>query len=187
MFLRYHHASTAQEGALRGRAALRQADGNYLLSYSQAAILAEQHRWLALSNRQRWIEYRIGWRLWRDIEREARVAKKRHSNELLRPSKYAVYRLHSTQLDRATGQLTWPRALQAAEYNDLRQQLNSLFRYRVAYGSDESSIQNEIESCIARLRQDLRRSRGRLDGEQYFAAQRFLNGLLYESISKSQT
>lgn len=185
MFFTYHHASTAREGALRGMAALRYADGAYLVSASQAAILQEQARWLALDNQRRYIEYRIGLRLWREFERQAQSAKKRSRNEARRPAKLATYELSSQELDRATGQILWPVVLQSAAYDELRLQVDELFRYVVQYGVADEVTQREIRCCVEQLRRALRNNRRETNRSEYLAAQNFLCGLKYEGQFES--
>jgi hypothetical protein len=187
MFFRYHHASTALEGALRGMAALRHADGSYLMSASQAAILNEQARWLALDNRQRWIEFRIGLRHWREFDRQARVAKKRKANESRRQTRYAVYQLGSDQFDRISGQIYWPRMLRAAEYRLPRQRLNSLFRASAADVISATERRDETDRTIEDLRRALRSARLRFGRKEYDASNCFLNGLDYENEFGTQT
>ncbi len=181
MFFTYDHASTAMEGALRGMAALRYADGSYLVNASQAAILREQARWLALDNKRRWVEYRIGLRIWREFERQARVTKKRIKNETNRAAKLAVYRLDSNELDRITGRISWPQLLQAAAYDDLRRKVDVLCRHKGAgYDLPAAVAKCEISECVERLRRALRADRSQLDKSEYLAAQNFLCGLKYE-------
>src|ERR1700755_1892491 len=51
----YDHASTALEGALRGRAQLTYSAGAYWLALSQAMTCQEEARQLAIANRERFV------------------------------------------------------------------------------------------------------------------------------------
>jgi hypothetical protein len=177
----YDHASTALEGALRGQAQVIHASGNYWLSIAQAMICREQARTLDLLNRQRWVEYRIGLHQWLELKRQGHIDDVRRSNDAKRPTKYAVYRLDSTKLDRATGAIAWPTALEAVEFGTLRRQLETLFALRVGGASPAVATASDIAVCTRKLGDALRRHRAELDRDDYLAAQRFLCGLGFEA------
>jgi hypothetical protein len=179
--LTYDHASTALEGMERGQVALLHATGDYWLNVNQALICREQARSLALANKQQWVDYRIGMRTWREGERQRRIAEQRSLNDSRLAAKLAVYRLEDDQLDRTTGAIAWPDLLRAAEYDDLRQRLEELFRARVGYGETTGVNSNEIARCTRILADDLRRNRANIDSAKYLKAQKFLCGLKYEA------
>ncbi len=181
MFHWQHHCSTALEGALRGWANLVQANGNYLISASQAAILAEQARWLSLDNRQRWVEYRQWLRTVNDTRRQNNIAQKRRVNDSRRNARYRVYRLSNQQLDHGTGYIAWPHVLQAREYRDMRMQLDRCFQQCARYGRSNADAEFEINECVAGLQQRLQGRRHKLERDEYVAAQKFLLGLKYHS------
>ena len=142
-----NHSSTALEGALRGTAQVIHATGNYWLAVSQALICREEARWLALSNRMRYVEYRIALRNWRELDRLGRIAERRTANEASRAARHEVYRLSPRQFDRVTGTIAWPNVLLGSEYDELRGRLDELFR---EVASDELAVSRNVAE-VARL------------------------------------
>jgi hypothetical protein len=177
-----HHSSTPLEGLLRGVASGIQAVGNFQLNLSQAAILYEHARSLALENRNRLFEFYAGI----NARREARTAEKRRKNEETRLQVYRdAYELSSHELDRQTGAIAWPEALRADEYADHRSRLEKLFRYRSSFGYSQTYESAEIQRQAQLLIVEFRKHRSNdVEGDKvkgnYFAAQNFLLGLKYE-------
>lgn len=100
MFFNYHHASTAEEGAQRGRAQVIQAEANYLLNASQAGILNQQARSLALDNDQQWVEDQIARKEWRETESKKRIAEARsHNLAKFQQSEPKAVRLSASRVD----------------------------------------------------------------------------------------
>jgi hypothetical protein len=175
----YDHASTALEGALRGQAQLTHAQGNYLLSLSQAQILSGVARSLQIENRGQWIDLRVANRNRLAAERQSSLAAQRAKNSALRHDRYrAAYRLSARQFDRTTGTIAWPALLLDEKYADVRTQIDELYRHQVAGFLGERSV--EIERTVERLQTAVRRDFRNLDREDYHAAQKFLRGLKYE-------
>ncbi len=155
----YHHDSTAAGNYLRNLAGVIHARGNYWLSRSQAAILFEYARSLDTYNRQRWIEFCRGNLQRLKAERQARVAALRAKNEARRPALYrAAYLLTDEELNRKTGEIKWPKALQAAEYVKLRSKLDNLFRKFASGRTAAAASANRIATCAEALRDQLRRN-----------------------------
>ena len=96
----YHHASTAAEGWLRGRAALLHAQGNYMLAASQAMICHEQARSLALDNRQRWLEHRFWLKAWHEADLQRRIEARRAQLAARRLSTFGVFMLRPDEINR---------------------------------------------------------------------------------------
>lgn len=179
-----HHSSTVAEGYLRGSAGWLHARGNCLVNRQQAALLAEQARWLDLSNDWR----RIALHDWKLAHRASRLEAKRLKNLAARPEKYRVaYELSSDQLDRVRGKIAWPEALRAARYENLRHRLDELFREQAGYdGAPPTSDSSEIERESQRLIREFDRNRAEVSPKEYLAAQKFLRGLKYEPLFRSQ-
>jgi hypothetical protein len=181
------HSSTALEGALRGKAAVIQAIGNFELSASQAAILREQARALERENRvQQTIALHAQQALWRQArelkrtEREAAAAAGKAKLAARSVSLYGqVYALSADELDRRTGQIGWPTVLKASRFQDHRIGLEELFRMHIGYGDTRPQVQNEIGRRIDLLSRALRREVQSMPRADYMAAQKFLKGLKY--------
>jgi hypothetical protein len=184
-----HHSSTALEGALRGKAAVIQARGNFELSESQARILDQQTRWLSRENDLAQTEaLLIQKKLWSDARieerksREARVAAGKVSQAERRSSVHReAYRLSPSELDLATGQIIWPVLLQADEFRFERQQLEDLFREHVSYGSPLPEKAREISRAVDKLVRTLRSEISSVPRSDYLTAQKFLRGLKVEA------
>src|SRR5262245_43256036 len=69
----YHHASTAAEGGLRGRAELIHALGSYSVAASQSLLCREEARRLAIDNHDRWVARQISLRKLRESARQERL------------------------------------------------------------------------------------------------------------------
>jgi hypothetical protein len=100
-------------------------------------------------------------------------------------SKYRVYLLTPSQLDRTTGAIVWPRLLQSAEYGGQRNRLDELFRQRFGYANSPIGSDVELQDCVDMLSQSLRRNIGTVDRAEYMTAQRFLCGLKYEGAFRA--
>lgn len=179
----YHHASTAAEGWLRGWAQVIHAVGNYWLSRSQSDILAEQSRWLNLTNNQRLVEFHD----WKQARRTNRLEAKRAKNESKRAEKYrAAYELSVDELDRVSGAIAWPEALKGDRYAGPRRRLEVLFQSLVGYVGPRKNCASDIERATQRLTRELQRRRRELPQDDYLAAEKFLRGLKYEPLFRSQ-
>lgn len=182
--LAIHHSATVLEGALRGQSQLTHARGSYLLAHSQALVYREHARALALTNRQRWVDYQDARRNRRAEQWRLRTAEQRRTNESRRPAKFTAYHLQSNQFDRESGAIAWVPVLQGPEYANLRGSLNVLFADFARNAAIPPAEANEIVKYTNRLRDELRLHRGSLDRGQYLAAQKFLCGLAYEAQSR---
>ena len=181
--------SLALEGALRGRAKVIEALGNYRLLDSQAKILDEQARTLAYENDVKKTEtlYRKQylWRQHREEERAREIQRDALGKQLLakRQATYyaSTYRLDDDQLNRLTGKLSWPASLEHDDFASTRSQLNFLFRQRSRYpsGSDDP-FAGRILKLTEQLKQDLKTQLADMAPADYADAQKFVRGLMYE-------
>ena len=178
---RQHHSSTAYEGARRADAQYVYSVGAYWLLVRQSLIYREQARRLAIENRDLFVQSQQ--RYWKGLaqDRQKRIADRRQFNELSRPTVYSVYRLSPRQLDRVTGAIAWPQALQTAEYRELRESLDAHFR-DIAAGADPTTCRTaEIVRCTLALSEAVRRDRGSMTSVEYLAVEKFLAGVKYEA------
>jgi len=183
------HSSTALEGALRGKAAVIQARGNFELSASQARILNEQARWLNRENdlkQTRALLYQK--QLWSDACRaERRVHDTRVTEGKLvlanrRATVYReAYRLSSSELNLTTGEINWPAALQYEELSAERAKIEELFREHTSYGDPQAKNAEEIATAVDQLSRRLRSEIASIPSNEYLAAQKFLRGLKCEA------
>jgi hypothetical protein len=177
----YDHDSTAAGNYLRGLAGLNYARGSYALCVSQAAILFEEARSLDVYNRRLWVDFYRGHLRRLESERQDRLAIRRFTNETNRLARYkAAYQLSDEELNRTTGEITWPIALQTVEYAKLRSRLDELFRNLNGDTEDAGVSAEQIAVCVKGLQRGLERNRNSIGREDRLAAQKFLCGLKYE-------
>jgi hypothetical protein len=189
-----HHASTAAEGYLRGKAAVIQALGSFELSASQAAILRQQARALDRENdllqtqalhaqKKMWADARAQERNERNSQLAAgrQVAAQRQATEYRN-----AYQLSADDVDLITGDVRWPAALQCEIFAPQRVQIEQLLRQYLAYGDPQPQTAAEIARTAGALSQDLRRELTSVPREEYLAAQKFLMGLKYSPSSISE-
>jgi len=182
----YHHDSTAAGNILRGWSSVVHASGSYWLSVSQAAILWEVAA--ALDERNHWqrVAFRAGNQQRLEAIRQRSKEAKRASNQAQHRNKLdAAYRLTPAELNRATGEIVWPKLLRATEYAGLRSQLDELFRQRADYGGGpvDAPVDAEIVDLVKALIRDLQRNLRRMSDDEraaYMTAQKFLRGMKYE-------
>jgi hypothetical protein len=183
------HSSTAYEGAMRGRAAVIQAWGNYELDRSQAAVISEQARALNRENDVKQTRALFQQKqLWHDArhearrQREAQLAAGRQKGIARRATVYAqAYQLSAAQFDSATGAIRWPSVLLDAKYQADREQVDELFRVQLAYGDPQPNSAKGLVRKIDALGRALRSNRTALPREEFLAASKFLAGLKLEA------
>lgn len=187
-----HHASTAAEGYLRGKAAVIHALGNFQLAQSQAAILFEQGRALDRENDLKQTEALLAQQaMWREgryakrAEFAARRAAGRAKIEARRQVVHrAAYQLSPAELDRATGEIRWPVALQGSKFSEQRSQMEELMRRHVGYGEAQGDVAAEIVRLSEAMARSLRSKIRTLEESDYLEAQKFLLGLKVEASAK---
>jgi hypothetical protein len=195
MFFTQHHSSTALEGALRGRAAVIHAWGNYYINRAQALILREQARALYRENRIKLtqaLQYRH--ELWdnaREKERNDRRARLTEGQQQIAEQWSTVfadaYQLSPTEFDPKTAAITWPIALQDAKYQGTRERVEELFRIQLGYGEPQPGTSQQIARKIEDLRLTLQRDVHNLPSDEFRAASKFLAGLTATAASLGKT
>ncbi len=189
-----HHASTAYEGAARGYASLIRAYTEGQMSLAQARILfAEAHAremrnevirtqtFLARKNALKEDFRQDQLRKWEWLD-QARERREEREQTVLR----SVYHVPSTQLNRLTGEITWPAALTAPQFESQRNDVQEIVS-RLASHGPEYARQNsdEVAKAVEALRSAFRDNREPLGVEMrdYFECQSFLVGLKLEAQS----
>jgi hypothetical protein len=173
------------EGYLRGKAAVIDSLGNFLISQSQAAILFEQARALDRENDLRQTQaLHVQQALWREARdakrayREKRLAEGRAKLAVRKAQVHqAVYRLSPSELNPTTGEIRWPAALAASKFEADRARLQELVRQSVSYGDGGPESAAEIAKLTTALRRELQKDIRTLDRDEYVAAQKFLVAL----------
>lgn len=174
----YHHASTYEEGVLRGYADVVRSRGAYNLATSLARINNEQARRLASANKQlateTYFELR---RINREARAEARAA------VVQRPSAEDIARfardrapqpLSPGDFDPEGARLAWPAALTTDTFHAERTQIDALVADRRKAGA---AVDPQIRLLAVQLAAKLKREIKSFSPAAYLAAKKFVVGL----------
>lgn len=174
------HASTLQEGVLRGSADLARSLGLGIAAAGQGAVAFEEANRQAAENRAKWVQTYY----------EARRANKEYQDAVNRmPDAESVRRyLESQRPKRLTwydlgvaGDLHWPAQLMSPKFTRHREELEKLFSERAYRGVLSSEEQARVDELTDAMMQDLRMEIGRFRPSDYVKAKQFLVSLRYEA------
>jgi len=175
-------AVTVQGDILRGQAERIRAEGEYALDTSTAAINAETSRAMALDNRIRTVETFFEARRINRINRAFEAGPAITLDQAVRLASAGMPpRPSPLELDRATGDIGWPRLLAGPNYAELTSRIQRHFHHRLAIGGSvdftaAADCLSAFDELVARLRGDA----GMHPAGQYGAARTFLDGLRLE-------
>jgi hypothetical protein len=179
----YHHASTYEEGVLRGRADLYRGYGQYNYLSSLAAINYERARRDNLDNRVKSVETLF---TMRKINQEARAAERRPrptQQQLIRLAKSRVPdRLAEDQYEPALTELFWPSVLDDAEFAADRAEIDELMALRMLGDSGLGSENHrQITAAVDNMQSKLKARIRQMSTPEYITAKKFLTSLAYEA------
>jgi hypothetical protein len=178
-----YHASTFEEGVLRGRAALAQGLGQANYYNSLAAINYQEAYLRSIKNRQQAIDAYFynqqANRAAREAKRSPRLSQEQYVS-LARAE--APGRLSELQYDRTFGRLEWPAAFNSYEFNAERDELDRAFAARSPQDAGAASeFYANVRQLTAKLQVKLKNRIDVLDPAQYVAAKNYLLSLAYEA------
>jgi hypothetical protein len=176
-------ASTAQQGAADGIAAVVRSAGYANLKNSEAAKNWQEAKSMEIDNRMKWTETYFEMR---KTNREARAAEDGPpvtQEQAIRLAKMAAPpRLGSTQLDPVTGHVEYPLVLRDDIFAPNRQEIDTLFARRAASGG---SVQygeiREMQDAVSKFIDVLRQNVGNYAAGDYGRARTFLDSLAREA------
>lgn len=179
----YNHASTLEEGVLRGAADLTRARGEANYWHSLAAINGQEAQARYLQNRQAATETYFNMR---QINRDARNAER---GLRLSPNHYAAIarkmapdRLANHQYDRTLGRLNWPAVLTSKYFAAEREVLDGLFAARSPGDSGVGSLfSSNVKELTKSLDNKLKEHVDFLPQMEYIAAKKFIASVGYEA------
>jgi len=180
----YGHASTAQEGFLRGLAELPRAAGSYNYQTSLALVNREEARRQALITG---MMYRQWDAARRQANREARAQYHREhratAEDLTALAKQRIpKRLTARQYEPALGKLHWPAVLASEPFAAGRARIDELMRSRtVAQSGLGTANHRQVRALVTQMNETLRQEIRTLSPSEYVAAQKFLKSLNYEA------
>lgn len=177
-----YHASTLEEGVLRGTGALLRdaGEGNYY--NSQAAINYQQARSAALDNALKGVETYFAARKQNAEARAAERGPRLTQQELTElAKKQAPARLSAYQYEPALGKVYWPTALTTAEFAQERVAINLAIAERNGTNSGQGTDnQRQIHLNVQRMQETLKSQVAVMDPADYLAAKKFLTSLDFE-------
>lgn len=175
-------ASTAQQGAADGIAAVVRSAGYANLKNSEAAKNWEEAKSMEIDNRMKWTETYFEMR---KTNREARAAEDGPpvtQEQAIRLAKMAAPpRLGSTQLDPVTGHIEYPPVLRDDIFAPNRQEIDTLFAKRAASGGSVQYEEiREMHDAVSKFIDVLRQNVGNYAAGDYGRARTFLDSLARE-------
>jgi len=176
-------ASTAQQGAADGIAAVVRSEGYANLKNSEAAKNWQEAKSMEIDNKMKWTETYFEMR---KTNREARAAEAGPpvtQEQAIRLAKMAAPpRLGSTQLDPVTGHIEYPIVLRDDIFAPNREELDSLFAKRAASGGSVQYEQiREMQDAVSKFIDVLRQNVGNYAAGDYGRARTFLDSLAREA------
>jgi hypothetical protein len=176
----YRHASTYEEGVLRGYADFTRAHGESDYWHSLAGINRQVEYQKYLENRQLKTETYFRNRA---INSEARQPVRLSTEQLaVLAKKQAPDRLNGQQYDRTLGRLSWPAVLTGDEFQADRAILDAAFAARTPGDTGvSSSFSNGVRELTNEMQARLKAQMGSMSQMEYLAAKKFLTGLALEA------
>ncbi|MBS0204350.1 MAG: hypothetical protein JSS49_15710 [Planctomycetes bacterium] len=176
----YGGVQTPQSAAGHAMAAIIRSKGMYNLATSRAMVNVEQARSKYIDNQRNWTEVHL--QRQRALQSQhaadavAARAKVERYNEYLAANSPEVPRLTHSQLDPATGRITWPTVLKSDLFSDHRRQIESMFSAQAHHGvtADGSS---QLHTNVHAMQAELRDHIHEFDTTQYLQARTFLDSL----------
>ncbi len=167
----YDHASTLEEGVLRGGADLLRGIGDMNYSNSLAMINGQEARARGIENYQSAVQTYFDVKA---INRQARSQTRRPpvtaSTAIRLARQSAPKGLTAMEFDTTTGKLVWPTVLSEADFAAERKEIDSLV---AAHGVEVREVKQLASDLNAKLVERV----DELPTSEYVAAKRFLRGL----------
>jgi len=176
----YNHASTAEEGFLRGQAAAVQAVGQAQYLQSLAAVNYAEATRVQIENRRLYVKTSLANREEVQSFRERYTRRPITKEQWQEFSKRALPDRLSSDLY-SNGKIVWPHILRMDEYAPLRKRIDVLVANRTTDNSgDGSPMQRELASLVDSMKIVLRENIDTLSSSQYGNSKWFLICLDYE-------
>ncbi len=176
------HASTAEEGALRGMADVTRSAGAANLMNSEASKNWMQGQRMYIENRQYGTETYFNMRETNRKARAAEAGPRPTREDLQRYSQARMPdRLSVSELDPLTGQINWPMTLRDDPYSQQRETLNAMYQQRAAAGGYLNAEQRaEVKKVTESMKAELKANISSYSPNEYLQAKKFIEGLDYE-------
>jgi len=178
-----YHASTFEEGVLRGYGALALANGQANYFNSLAAINNQEAYSRYVKNREQATETYFKMRQINHAAREAESPQRLSYKQYVDLAKKAAPgTLSQRQYDRTIGRLNWPAALAGDDFSAERTAIDRAFAARSpGEGGADSAFYGEVKQLASSLESKLKQNIDELSPTQYVAAKKFLASLAYDA------
>lgn len=175
-------AQTPMSANAIGMSSVIHAAGQYNEQTSRALYNYQQAQSVYIDNQQKWYNARqsvIRAAKANDLEnKQAAHAALDRANEF--EAAHQQLPLPNSELNPSTGQIVWPTALLAPEYNDSRKALEGLFQSRMRYGSS-ANLAAQIQAKANEMKDQLREQITKIALPDYSQARKFLDSLIASS------
>jgi hypothetical protein len=178
-----YHASTYEEGVLRGSAAVITSLGQYNLDTSKAAINIEEAKSRYLDNALKYTETYFATRRVNREQREMEMGPRATAQELAAFAKDgAPKRLDGTQYEPALGRVFWPALLQDDAFAPERSAIDAAMASREPANSGlGSETAREVKLGVTRMLEILKANVDKIPPTEYVQAKKFLTSLEWEA------
>jgi hypothetical protein len=175
------HASTAEEGAMRGMADMTRSAGMANVMNSEAAINWETARTQNIENRVYGTDAYFNMR---KLNREARAAEqgpRPSQDDLIRYAKVRTPKqLSVSDVDPFTGSISWPPLLKDDVFKAERDALDSMFQAKAKAGQLSITQRNTVQGAAQSMQSTLKSNINAFSPQDYVNAKQFIESLQFE-------
>jgi hypothetical protein len=179
-------ASTPESEAMHGMAHIIRNQGRAARNYSRANINNEEARSKFIDNQRKWTQVYFEKKEMLASYKSRTSARQRESREkyLATNPSAPPPRMSASQLDRTTGEISWPTGLQLSQFDSQRQNLESLFAVRTR--ATTTTVATDIRTAVDAMRTTLKTQIKSMAPDEYMAARKFLDSMSYEATQPNR-
>jgi len=173
-----YSGTSAVGDARRGMAEVMRAQGENRKATAEAMFDYEEAKSKYIDNKKKWTETYLERKRMGEAARTEHYAKKRASIDKYRASRTSntPARLTVSQIDPSTGRISWPSALQKAQFSASRKELDELFVLR-AHTNSVVGLTDKIYAESRSMQASLKSKIKNIPATDYISARKFLDGL----------
>ena len=181
----YRHASTYEEGVLRGTGAMARGFGEFNYLTSLALINGEEARSKYIDNKLKATQAYFQQRSINRQARELEAGPRPSSQDVARYAKERAPKgLTAYQYEPALKRLFWPTTLEAEQFTAEREAIDTIMAARTVDDSGlGSKSHRELTQLTAQLKSKLKAQMKTMAPAEYIAAKKFLTGVELEAAN----
>lgn len=185
----YDHASTYEEGVLRGAGALVRSAGEYNYNTSLANINNEEARSQYIKNREDYVRTYFSIRRINQQARQYEQGPRPTVEDVQRYAKStAPDRLNEYQYNAALGRVNWPSVLEAPAFAAERMEIDRLIAIRALGNSGlGTATDHDLRLVAEQMQSKLQHHIRALSPAEYLSGKKFLTSLRYETQFAADT